>query len=29
MNITILDDYRDTIRTLGCFPKVAAHKVTI
>src|SRR5512133_2883348 len=29
MNITILDDYQDTIRTLTCFPKVAGHKVTI
>src|SRR5437660_856562 len=29
MNITILDDYQDTIRTLACFPKVAGHKVTI
>src|SRR2546427_649056 len=29
MNITILDDYQDTIRTLACFPKVADHKVTI
>src|SRR5437667_2510566 len=29
MNITILDDYQDTIRTLACFPKVAGHTVTI
>src|SRR5438552_18247914 len=29
MNITILDDYQDTIRTLRCFQKVAAHTVTI
>src|SRR5258705_13562905 len=29
MNITILDDYQDTIRTLGCYPKVAGHTVTI
>src|SRR6266566_315623 len=29
MNITILDDYQDTIRTLACFPKVAGHRVTI
>jgi D-3-phosphoglycerate dehydrogenase len=29
MNITILDDYQDTIRTLACFSKVAGHKVTI
>ena len=29
MNITILDDYHDTIRTLSCFSKLAGHKVTI
>src|SRR2546426_10367628 len=29
MNITILDDYQDTIRTLTCYSKVADHKVTI
>src|SRR5919198_596875 len=29
MNITILDDYQDTIRTLACFGKVAGHHVTI
>jgi D-3-phosphoglycerate dehydrogenase / 2-oxoglutarate reductase len=29
MNITILDDWQDTIRTLNCFPKVAGHNVTI
>jgi D-3-phosphoglycerate dehydrogenase / 2-oxoglutarate reductase len=29
MNITILDDYQDTIRTLTCFSKVASHQVTI
>ena len=29
MNITILDDYQDTIRTLACFEKVAGHHVTI
>src|SRR3989442_6205658 len=29
MNITILDDYQDTIRTLACFGKVAGHTVTI
>jgi D-3-phosphoglycerate dehydrogenase len=29
MNITILDDYQDTIRTLPCFAKVAGHPVTI
>ena len=29
MNITILDDYQDTVRTLACFGKVAGHNVTI
>ncbi len=29
MNITILDDYQDTIRTLDCFQKVARHNITI
>ena len=29
MNITVLDDYQDTIRTLQCFDKVAGHRVTI
>ena len=29
MNITVLDDYQDTVRTLACFPKVAGHRVTI
>jgi D-3-phosphoglycerate dehydrogenase / 2-oxoglutarate reductase len=29
MNITILDDYQDTICTLRCFDKVAAHQVKI
>ncbi|MEO7728884.1 MAG: D-2-hydroxyacid dehydrogenase family protein [Burkholderiales bacterium] len=29
MNITILDDYHDTIRTLPCFSKLDGHKVTI
>jgi D-3-phosphoglycerate dehydrogenase / 2-oxoglutarate reductase len=29
MNITILDDYRDTVRTLACFSKIAHHDVTI
>ncbi len=29
MNITILDDYQDTIRTLPCFSKVAGHHITI
>ena len=29
MKITILDDYHDTVRTLKCFGKVAAHDVTI
>ncbi len=29
MNITVLDDYFDTIRTLPCFAKLSGHKVTI
>lgn len=29
MNVTILDDYHDTLRTLSCFAKLANHKVTI
>jgi len=29
MNITILDDYHDTLRTLACFGKLAGHDVTI
>src|SRR6202521_5876206 len=29
MNITILDDYHDTLRTLSCFRKLAGHDVTI
>src|SRR3989442_12636848 len=29
MNITILDDYQDTIRTLACFGKITRHHVTI
>ena len=29
MNITILDDYQDTIRTLPCFQKIAHHEVKI
>jgi D-3-phosphoglycerate dehydrogenase len=29
MKITILDDYRDTVRTLNCFGKIARHEVTI
>jgi len=29
MNITILDDYFDTIRTLACFRKLNGHAVTI
>jgi D-3-phosphoglycerate dehydrogenase / 2-oxoglutarate reductase len=29
MNVTILDDYHDTIRTLRCFTRLANHKVTI
>jgi len=29
MNVTILDDYHDTLRTLACFAKLADHKITI
>ena len=29
MNITILDDYHDTVRTLPCFSKVSGHNVKI
>jgi D-3-phosphoglycerate dehydrogenase len=29
MNISILDDYHDTLRTLGCFSKLSDHNVTI
>ncbi len=29
MNISILDDCHDTIRTLPCFQKLAGHDVTI
>lgn len=29
MNITILDDYHDTVRTLACFSKIAGHDLTI
>jgi len=29
MNVTILDDYRDTVRTLDCFSKIAHHNITI
>ncbi|HSE93162.1 MAG TPA: D-2-hydroxyacid dehydrogenase family protein [Methylomirabilota bacterium] len=29
MNIAVLDDYQDTIRTLACFEKVSGHSVTI
>jgi D-3-phosphoglycerate dehydrogenase len=29
MNITILDDYFDTLRTLPCFAKLAGHEVTV
>src|SRR5271167_4771650 len=29
MNISILDDYHDTLRTLSCFSKLAGHDVTI
>lgn len=29
MNITILDDYQDIVRTLGCFGRISGHNVTI
>jgi len=29
MNITILDDYQNVVRTLDCFSKVAGHDVTV
>ena len=29
MNITILDDYFDTVRTLACFRKLDGHEVTV
>jgi D-3-phosphoglycerate dehydrogenase len=29
MNITILDDYFDTLRTLRCFATLAGHEVTV
>lgn len=29
MNITILDDYQNAVRTLACFSKLAGHNVTI
>lgn len=29
MNITVLDDYQDTVRTLSAFQKVAGHNITI
>jgi D-3-phosphoglycerate dehydrogenase len=29
MNISILDDYHDTLRTLDCFKKLAGHEITI
>jgi D-3-phosphoglycerate dehydrogenase len=29
MNVTILDDYHDTLRTLDCFAKLKGHDVTI
>jgi D-3-phosphoglycerate dehydrogenase len=29
VNIAVLDDYQDTVRTLHCFGKVAGHQVTI
>ena len=29
MNITVLDDYFDTLRTLPCFAKLDGHEVTV
>src|SRR5262245_59972135 len=29
MKVTILDDYHDTLRTLPCFKKLAAHEVKV
>ena len=29
MNVTILDDYFDTVRTLECFAKLDGHRVTV
>jgi D-3-phosphoglycerate dehydrogenase len=29
MRVTILDDYHDTLRTLGCFRKLAGHEVKV
>ncbi len=29
MNISILDDYHDTVRTLGCFRKLEGHEIEI
>ncbi|WP_375058300.1 D-2-hydroxyacid dehydrogenase family protein [Zobellella sp. DQSA1] len=29
MNIAILDDYQDVVRTLSCFDRLAAHRVTV
>jgi len=29
MNVSILDDYFDTLRTLDCFAKLADHEVTV
>ena len=29
MRVSILDDYFDTLRTLDCFSKLAAHDVTV
>src|SRR5271154_6204381 len=29
MRVSILDDYLDTLRTLDCFAKLAAHTVTV
>ena len=29
MKVSVLDDYHDTLRTLGCFAKLRGHEVTI
>jgi len=29
VNVTILDDYQDTIRALPCFARIAGHRVTV
>lgn len=29
MKVSILDDYHDTLRTLGCFKKLSGHAVDV